>query len=461
MFGLKWKVGVVACAALVAVGLPLYAKKKKKGASTQVYALGQTKLLSAGINKGFDPQSPTAWSKARPVYLFADQPGKEVEARFDVVFDPQDKQPLAVRAFVLSQETPKLKIDWQAAASNEKKGAVQVSLLVASGRGKRQKAQQLDRVVAYDDVTPYAKYRDGDFYVLNDALMWRCPDGAVRLCRDMIMTLSYQDLPLGLDVKLLPGMTSEKQAFAYARKVLKADDFLGQFKQKKKPRRSKFGIVVAMETPKALKSRTVVDAWSIVRKVGQHWLMCTVRPSVDVVGVDKKQAKSWFARARKLCKRLEPTPGFANQPDCKAQLDVCVSRCGKGAGARCRDVAQIFKSRQDDTKYSTYLDMGCRHQDAESCRLLSQLPVSHPKKKQYDAGVYVARACALRDTLACATLGADTSRSSQVRMDALKLACAQGHAQSCARRAPLVASSAQRVALKKRACALGHLPSCQ
>lgn len=455
MSGLKWKIGVIACTALVAVGLPLYAKKKRL--SAQVYPLGQTKLLPAGIEKGFDPQAPKAWSTAKPVYLFADQSGQEVEARFEVVFE--GRQPLAVRAFVLSQETPKLKIDWQATQVESKTRAVQLRLLVSSGRGKRQKSQQINRVVAYDDVNPYAKYRDGDFYVLNDALMWRCPDGAVRLCRDMIMTLSYQDLPLGLDVKILPGMASEKQAFAMARKVLQEDDFYRQFKQKKKPRRSKFGIVVAMQTPKKLKSRTVVDAWSIVRQVGQHWLMCTVRPSVDMTGVDKKQAKVWFGRARKLCKRLEPTASFARTPDCKAQLDACVLQCGQGVGVRCRDVAQHFK--QDRLKYSTYLEMGCRHRDAASCRLLAELPISHPKKKHYDARVYIAKACALQDTQACAHLGADMGRPTMVRQDALKVACTQGHAQSCARSAQLVDAPEQRIVLKKRACALGHLPSCR
>ena len=341
------------------------------------------------------------WADAQQIYLYARTPGLEARVRVEVGSQ-------GARAWVSDTSSKQARITWH----TWRRGALQhahVSVHLDAPEGPRHAQAHVALLEGAKQV--HHAHRKGPLFVHPMGLQWRCPPGAVRLCRKAVLPQSYAtEVPVEVVLLELGEARSKASARRQARAAWARDPRLKgvPFGQRANGKR----------------------AWGKLARVGQRWVLCggaSHRP------LTSKQRALWRARSLSLCDALRATPERLTRQVCRAPGDACVRACGHGDGAACRLLASApGRTRQARAQYLT---LGCQHADALAC-------VSE------QGGAGRGRACALGHAPACLD-PKDTAKN----MRACRLGSARGCARA-ARRSPL------RALLLERACRLGDWSSC-
>lgn len=225
-------------------------------------------------------------------------------------------------------------------------GAVLVRLGWRAGRKKVRWAQEAGWRLDEETFDPYARFRDGARFVSDElGLSWRCDASAVKLCRKVLMPLSYPQLGGRLVVSLWSGIADEAQAKRALVERARAQGAEGARLGKKL--KGKRGVWELGWKVKA-EGKGRAQRWLQGRRVGQRWVLCQLE--------QQPKSKITLKQARALCASLEEASGFEGRLDCLASADACARACEGGQGWACEALGGAER-----------LEQGCKLGWAPAC----------------------------------------------------------------------------------------------
>jgi len=146
----------------------------------------------------------------------------------------------------------------------------------------------------------------------------------VKLCRKVLMPLSYPELGGRLVVSLWSGIVDEAQA---KRGLLeRAREQGAEGARLVKKLKGKRGVWELSWKVKA-QGKGKVQRWLQGRRAGQRWVLCQLE--------QQPKSKIQLKQARALCASLEEASGFEGRLDCLASPDACERACEGEQGWAC------------------------------------------------------------------------------------------------------------------------------